>query len=144
MRLIMILSCKNCGARIVYNPGTGRLQCEYCDSSFDISEYNIKDDYKEEAPVHESKIYGGDINSDNMECMIYRCSACGAEISVNGVEASTFCVYCGSPNVIFSRVARLKKPQKILPFYLTKQHAEHLIRKKINSGFFIIIQPENP
>ncbi|WP_248404901.1 zinc ribbon domain-containing protein [Butyrivibrio fibrisolvens] len=133
----MILSCKNCGARIVYNPGTGRLQCEYCDSSFDISEYNIKDDYKEEAPIHESKIYGGDINSDNMECMIYRCSACGAEISVNGVEASTFCVYCGSPNVIFSRVARLKKPQKILPFYLTKQHAEHLIRNKINSGFFI-------
>lgn len=130
----MILSCKNCGARIKYDPRSNRLQCEYCDSSFDISEYQVKVGYHEEGPVLESEVYGG---QDDMECQIYRCSACGAEISVNSVEASTFCVYCGSPNVVFSRIAKVKRPKKILPFMITKQQAEMLIRKRLNSGFFI-------
>ncbi len=131
----MILSCKNCGARIVYDPKINRMRCDYCDSTFDVSEYQVKPGYHEEGPVLESEIYGGD--QEDMECQIYRCSACGAEISVNSVEASTFCVYCGSPNVVFSRVAKVKKPKKILPFMITKQQAEMLIRKKLNSGFFI-------
>ena len=131
----MILSCKNCGARIKYDPRSNRLQCEYCDSSFDISEYQVKAGYYEEGPVLESEVYGGD--QDDMECQIYRCSACGGEISVNSVEASTFCVYCGSPNVVFSRVAKVKRPKKILPFMITKQQAQKLIQNKLNSGLFI-------
>lgn len=131
----MILSCKNCGARVVYDPQTGRLHCEYCDSNFDLSEYKLKAGYNEKGPVLESEIYGGD-NKD-MDCQIYTCGACGAEVSVNSVEASTFCVYCGSPNVVFSRIAKVKRPKKILPFMVTKQQAEKLIRKRLNSGLFI-------
>ena len=130
----MILSCKNCGARVKYDPQRNCMHCEYCDSDFAVSEYQVKAGYHEEGPVLESEVYGG---QDDMECQIYRCSACGAEISVNSVEASTFCVYCGSPNVVFSRIARVKRPKKILPFMITKQQAEMNIRRRLNSGFFI-------
>lgn len=185
----MVQSCKNCGARIVFDPRTNCMYCDNCGSFFDVSEYQIEEGYQEEAPVPQSQLYGDYVNQpvyggqqqaygseqyggqqygqqqaygnqqtyqgqtgygydkqayggqpayqQDMECHIYRCGACGAEISINNVEASTFCVYCGSPNVVFSRVAKVKRPQKIIPFSVTWQQAEMLIRAKVRDGFFI-------
>ena len=32
-------NCKTCGAELYFNPKTGKMECEYCGSSFDPSEY---------------------------------------------------------------------------------------------------------
>lgn len=198
----MIQFCKNCGAKIVFDPKTNCMYCDNCGSFFDVSEYQIEEGYQEDAPVPQSQLYGDYANPPaygggqqqaygsqqyggqqygqqqaygsqqtygsgqqygsqqtydtqqqyagqqgytdqqayappDMECYIYRCGSCGAEISINNVEASTFCVYCGNPNVVFSRVAKVKRPQKIIPFSVTWQQAEMLIRAKVRDGFFI-------
>ena len=31
--------CKNCGAELYFDPNLGKLHCEYCDSSYDPSEF---------------------------------------------------------------------------------------------------------
>ncbi len=69
------------------------------------------------------------ITEEIMECTIYSCTACGAELMVNEVETSTFCSYCGQPTIVFDRVTSTKKPQYILPFMVTKEEAVNLIRQ---------------
>lgn len=107
----MILYCANCGKALVYNPAKNKMECPSCGSLFDA----------ERTPEPE----------DTMECNIYTCTACGAELAINGVESSTFCAYCGQPTIIFSRVSSEIKPKYILPFSVTKDQAVIAIRQKL-------------
>ena len=45
-----------------------------------------------------------------MECNIYKCTTCGAEVTINDAEAATFCAYCGQPTIVYSRVSSWAKP----------------------------------
>lgn len=79
----------------------------------------------------------GTIGQNTMECNIYTCTACGAELAVNGVEASTFCAYCGQPTIVFSRVSQELMPKWVLPFRIQKDQAVNGIREKLNKGIFV-------
>ena len=125
----MIRTCKNCAGKIVFDIGQKSLYCEHCGSTFDVSEYDTNEDYIENDVV--------DTYKDMMDCNIYQCNSCGAEISINDTEASTFCIYCGNPAIVFSRVARLKKPDMIIPFEISKDEALNIVRNRIGNGFFI-------
>lgn len=81
--------------------------------------------------------------SDTMQCNIYSCTSCGAELAVNGVETSTFCAYCGQPSIVFSRVSRTLKPELIIPFSIQKEQAVAIIRKRFNEGAFIPKEVKN-
>lgn len=125
----MIRTCKNCAGKIVFDVGQQSLYCEHCGSYFDVSEYDTNEDYIENDVV--------DAYKEMMDCNIYQCNSCGAEISINDTEASTFCIYCGNPAIVFSRVARLKKPEMIIPFEISKDEALNIVRNRIGKGFFI-------
>ena len=125
----MIRSCKNCAGKLIYDVNKNGLYCESCGSVFDVSEYGTSEDFVDNEIVDSFK--------DLMDCNIYQCNSCGAEISINDTEASTFCIYCGNPAIVFSRVAKLKKPEIIVPFEVSKERALEIVRKHINTGFFI-------
>ena len=189
----MIIDCPACGAGLMFDPESGKMKCEACDSVFET--YELQEDFekrgqkelereeKAEAtatsglklagggvgeavekaveqstpirpafnpesdfdhPVFDhSDIYSQEDFNDNtdaeetMECNIYTCTSCGAEVAINNVEASTFCSFCGQPTVVFNRVASQKKPKYIIPFSVTKERAISRIREKLNSGFFV-------
>lgn len=155
----MICKCPRCDGALEYNPGSDRMECPYCGSDFDttqIMEGQRAEDHvvKMQAPASAGCPAGGNAygdmqpqmvsgampqsTSDNtMECNIYTCTACGAELAVNGVEASTFCAYCGQPTIVFSRVSRELMPMYILPFRIRKEQAVAAIREKLNKGFFV-------
>jgi len=78
--------------------------------------------------------YGPD---DYMDCSVYTCDYCGGEVIVNGTEASTMCIFCGNPVIVFSRVAKQRRPSLIVPFKITKKEALQAIRKEFKKGFFI-------
>lgn len=84
-----------------------------------------------------------DINQETMQCNVYTCTACGSELSINGVESSTFCAYCGQPTIVFSRVSETLKPEYIIPFVITKDRAVELIRKRFKKGFFVPKEVKN-
>ncbi len=77
------------------------------------------------------------VEPETMECRIYTCTSCGAELMVNDTEASTFCAYCGQPTIVFSRVSQELTPKYILPFKITKEEALGNIRQKLGKGFLI-------
>ncbi|MBP5281558.1 MAG: hypothetical protein J6Z22_03570 [Lachnospiraceae bacterium] len=72
-----------------------------------------------------------------IDMQILHCNSCGAELAVNGVEVSSFCVYCGQAAVVLDRVEQYLKPDYVMPFVVTKDQAESTIRTKITQGFYV-------
>lgn len=130
--------CKNCGLTPVYDPEKKKLFCKSCGSTFAPEEIDDENrEYLEDRnPIPADEVYGDDPGS-YMDCNIYTCEHCGADIVVTDTEASTYCIYCGSPSVVFSRIARQKRPEFIIPFTVTKEKALESVKKRIRSGRFI-------
>ena len=134
----MATLCKNCGHALVFNPKSQLLECGACGGAFrpeavqaDAKEY--REDLKAEAA---NEVYNSD-EEKLMDCYVYSCSECGGEIIINGTEASTTCIYCGNPNVVFNRIAKQRQPEYIMPFRVTKESAVIFARRKISKGAFI-------
>ncbi len=134
----MIARCSNCAGRLVFDPETQRLVCDKCGSRFKPEEFNISDNDPvwDKRPSSMNEILGTD-SEEYMDCYVYTCSSCGGEIIINGKEASTQCIYCGNPSVIFSRIARRKKPAYILPFKNTREDALDNVRTVLKKGIFV-------
>ncbi len=140
----MIYNCPNCMAALIYNPTKGKLDCLACGSNFEVDEFEDKEAKAEEAVARETEeLKRAGIADDLMECQIYSCTACGAELAVNGVETSTFCSYCGQPTIVFSRVSSTKKPKYIIPFTITKEQAVTSIRNHLSKGSFVPPEIQN-
>ena len=74
---------------------------------------------------------------DTIPMTILHCNSCGAELAIDGTEASTFCAFCGQAAVVTDRLEGWLKPDYIIPFKVTKQKAEETIRTKLSKGFFV-------
>ena len=134
----MATLCKNCGFALVFDPAKQRLVCDSCGSSFRPEEVESEaKTYREDLEAESINKVNGTDDKDLMDCYVYTCSECGGEIIVNGTEASTTCIYCGNPNVVFSRIAKQKCPEYVLPFSITKETAIQIARDRISQGFFI-------
>ncbi len=120
-------TCDNCGGRIRYDIKSGKLKCDSCSSSFYIKEIQSNEETETE-----------------MDCDIYTCSTCGADLVINNTESSTFCPFCGNATVVMSRVQKLKRPEVIIPFEITAEEAAERIKRTFNKGMFIpdVVHPK--
>ncbi|MBR2821895.1 MAG: TFIIB-type zinc ribbon-containing protein [Clostridiales bacterium] len=134
----MVTNCRNCAGRLVFDPSSQKLVCESCGSMFKPEEFDIseKEELLDQKAVSMNQIQGTD-DKDFMDCYVYTCASCGGEIIINGTEASTACIYCGNPAVVFSRIARHKRPQYVIPFKITKEEAVKIVRERFWQGRFI-------
>ena len=134
----MATLCKNCGHALVFDPEVQKMVCSACGSTFLPEEVESESkQYREDLKAESAEeIYGGQ-KGEFMDCYVYTCSECGGEIIINGTEASTTCVYCGNPNVVFSRIAKQKCPEFVMPFSVTKDEAIRRVRTQLRKGFFI-------
>ena len=118
--------------RIVTGPTIFTLKNSSGFASDDVGDYNtILKRKNEEKAKEESRMHA------SVKMQIMRCTACGAELAVNGVETSTFCAYCGQATVVQDRVDDYLKPDFIIPFKVTRDDAEKIIRTQLNKGFFV-------
>ena len=155
----MVCKCPKCDGALEYTPGANKMECPYCGSVFGIQEamesQKMQDHVVKMEPASSNTYQQSgvgqpqqmnekgaentaNVNSgETMECNIYTCTSCGAELAINGVEASTFCAYCGQPTIVFSRVSRELMPKYVLPFRIQKEQAVNGIREKLNKGLFV-------
>ena len=118
--------------RIVTGPTIFTLKNSSGFASDDVGDYNtILKRKNEEKAKEESRMHA------SVKMQIMRCTACGAELAVNGTETSTFCAYCGQATVVQDRVDDYLKPDYIIPFKVTRDTAEKIIRTQLNKGFFV-------
>lgn len=104
----MAVLCSNCSGKLIFNPASQKLDCVSCGSKFRPEDVEDKD-----ARLH-TKYYN---------TRVYTCSHCGAEVITSDSEASTFCVYCGNPAIVFSRISEEYMPDGLIPFKVTKEEA---------------------
>ncbi len=165
----MKVKCPNCDASLVFDATSGKMECKFCGSFFTMEEIAaleareaqkaqeqaeknqivepekaVAPDYSENGAANAQPAeMTGENESDTMQCNVYICTSCGAELSVNGVETSTFCAYCGQPTIVFSRVSQELKPALIIPFRVRKDQAVAAIRNRFNQGAFIPKEVKN-
>ena len=109
----MAVLCRNCAGKLLFDPATQKLECSTCGSSFRPEE--VED-------------LNAELHSKYYDTRVYTCSHCGAEVITSDTEASTFCVYCGNPAIVFDRISKEYKPDGVLPFQITKEEAVGYIR----------------
>ena len=134
----MATLCKNCSHALVFNPASQLLECSSCGSTFRPEEIESEaKPYREDLKAEDASEVYNSKEEKFMDCYVYSCSECGGEIIINGTEASTTCVFCGNPNVVFSRIAKMREPEYILPFKITKGEAVMRAREAISKGAFV-------
>lgn len=154
----MIVKCPNCNGALNYDVVTDKMVCSHCMSSFFVGEFSTSEQKKEAnqlqaqqnmanmgqgMPAQDTYMADKPVEDETMECNLYSCKACGAELMINNVESSTYCAYCGQPTIVFDRVSVQKRPKYIIPFSITKQNAENLIRQRMNEGAFVPAEIKN-
>lgn len=134
----MIAKCAYCGGALKFDVDIQMLVCEHCAGMFPV-EKTEEEKMLPESPedMTGSADFRDSANIDEMECHVYHCTSCGAELMINDVEAATYCAYCGQPTIVFDRIAIRRRPKYIIPFSVTKNAAIVNIREKFLKSIFI-------
>ena len=122
----MASKCPNCGSKLIFSPDYGALCCDMCGGIY--MPEDIEADSKDQELLDLNEMLGSDKGFDTTEFKVYSCSSCGGEIIINDTEASTYCIYCGNPSIVFSRVTKERKPDSIIPFKISREDAANAIR----------------
>ena len=142
--------CPACTGPLHYAGDSGRLECEYCGSSFSVQEiealFEEKDEAaaqamaeemaetpaeeSDEAPVEDETDSEGEYETSGEYwdgeaegLRAYNCPSCGAELIMDETTAATSCPYCGNPSIIPGVFTETLKPDCIIPFKLSKDDA---------------------
>ena len=142
--------CPACTGPLHYSGSTGRLECDYCGSSFDPAEiekmYAEKESEaaKAQAKAEEKtdtgtweEASGGDWGADAEKMRAYTCPSCGAEIVCDETTAATSCPYCGNPTIIPGQFSGKRKPEYILPFKLSREDAVKALENHYKGKVFL-------
>lgn len=152
--------CPACTGPLHYSEKTGKLECEYCGSSFDVAEiealYARKEaeaadalwdaERKAESARQTAEKDGeawdesgltDDWGAEGDEVRAYSCPSCGAELICDETTAATSCPYCGNPTVVPGKLSGVLKPEYVLPFKLSREDAIKALKAHYKGKFFL-------
>ncbi len=125
--------CPACTGPLHFVGASGRLECEYCGSSFSVQEIEaLYADKVEAAEAAGAQAQTGEAAQAAEEysfqqgaegLKVYSCPSCGAELFCDETTAATSCPYCGNPTVVPGQFHGQQKPDFVIPFKLDKQAA---------------------
>lgn len=140
--------CPSCAGPLKFVGESGRLECEFCGSSYEVAwieqmyaekeeqavrafeenEKKLADQQEEQEEAREDTSWnldnlGGNWGEDEGRMKIYNCPSCGAELICEETTAATSCPYCDNPTIIPGQFSGTIKPDYIIPFRLDKKAA---------------------
>lgn len=112
--------CPSCGAYLTFNPDTQKWDCPFCSSIFEENVLLEKaKEYEQQAqqsqPNTEPTADGGQV--------IYNCPSCGSQIMTSETTVATNCYYCHNPVVLQGKLTNEMRPDRVLPFSISKEKA---------------------
>lgn len=121
--------CQQCGAKLVYTPGTDHLTCPYCGFKNEIPQ---SVEQIEELDFHEYLDIARQESEPDAQATL-KCSGCGAEFTASGSAVSDSCPFCGS-NVLVPMPPEVRiRPKSLLPFKLDIKAAREAYKGWISS-----------
>ena len=120
--------CPCCGAPLAYSGESGKLQCASCGNLFELEDLDAMRESGEKTSIKFDVPESSFTDADNGAMSAYICQNCGAELVTDGTTTATECAYCGSPAILPSRIEGGVKPEKVVPFKVTKEQAEQMFQ----------------
>lgn len=130
----MSYKCPNCDGPLKFNPDKQTFTCEYCLGEFRPEQVQQMNEQKEQRETYDEREVKraeqekaqaqaqGAEESDEYP-VSYSCPSCGAEIVTTSTTAATTCFYCYNPVVLGGRLSNEFKPDRVVPFELSKEKA---------------------
>lgn len=127
-------SCKNCGAELFWDANLGLLKCQYCDEEFHVEDFedSTVDENVEKTVGSKTNMFGEELEEGYVA---YKCSYCGAEVITTETTVATICAYCGRALSITSNLSGSFRPEKVIPFAITKEQAMEKYNMFVKSCF---------
>ena len=159
--------CPACTGPVHFSPETGKVECDYCGSTYELKEIeaiyaekeaNAAAVMKETAggasmegeeiveDEREGMEYSGewdttalkdDWGADADNMKAYNCPSCGAELICEETTGATSCPYCGNPTVVPGQFSGALKPNYVIPFKLDKEAAIRALKKHYEGKIFL-------
>lgn len=131
--------CASCGGELTWNAEKQLFSCEWCGSVFSESEIIGQTGGQAASPVpdaHTSQDMPAD-DDFSSETNVYTCQSCGAEIFCDRNTAASFCYYCHNPVTLGGRVSGIYRPEKILPFTMSREQAVEAFKAHCKKKLFL-------
>ena len=128
-----MIKCPSCASTLQYDIESGMMKCSSCGNSYDP--YLFEKDEKgavmapsgEENKTKDDALY---------ETAVFICPDCGAELTyTDKTDVTAKCAYCGNANIIFDRIKNERRPQRIIPFEITKEECKKQYKKAARRAF---------
>lgn len=123
---VISFKCPNCDGELIFDPAEQKYKCEYCNSLFTQTELDAIQKgmgNQQQERIKQEEAGGNDRADEGNEAVVYCCPSCGAEVVTEETTAATFCYYCHNPIVLGGRLEGKYLPDKIIPFYVSKEVA---------------------
>lgn len=126
-------SCSQCGAGIVFSPGTTHLACPYCGTqnkiaheAFEVKEFDLA-----------AHINHDDFQKELITQKIVSCKGCGASHELGDYKISGTCPFCGLELVLnHPSESVVHQPQLLLPFKKDRDEAGKALKRWIGKRWF--------
>lgn len=126
-------ACVNCGAELLYAPGTTELQCNYCGHTETITPEEDSFEELELKPYLEEL---GALSHSEVISML-QCKNCGANQHIEENYKSLHCVYCSMPLIIEDQQKEeWILPGALVPFQLTKEKSHAIFQQWVAKLWF--------
>ena len=129
--------CPKCGAtEIRHKPGGDLLVCQYCRHEWHGERVEEQFGFGEGIDQLQGTVMASgarDIAADAASLMSFKCTGCGAEVTVNTENAMTArCHWCRHVFGVNEQVANGAVPDAVLPFHISKEDAVARIRQFVD------------
>ncbi len=129
--------CPKCGAtEIRHKPGGDLLICQYCRHEWHGQRVEEEFGFGEGIDQLQGTVMASgarDIDADAASLMSFKCTGCGAEVTVNTENAMTArCHWCRHVFGVNEQVANGAVPDAVLPFHIKKEDAVARIRQFVD------------
>ncbi|MGN0996811.1 MAG: hypothetical protein ACI4PG_07860 [Candidatus Ventricola sp.] len=127
----MAYQCPCCGAPLRYDAAAGKLICDACGTGFEPEAVQAMNQESQAGGIAfdlKAESFGA---ADAGQMQAFICKSCGAELMTEDTTTATECPYCGSPTILPDRIEGSVKPEKVIPFTVTKEQAQQQF-----SGYF--------
>jgi len=150
--------CPACTGPLHFVGDSGRLECDYCGSSYSVeeieklqagSEQQAQGAFDAQQTQQQaqqnaagetwdtSELGGGQWGAEADGMRAYNCPSCGAELICDETTAATSCPYCGNPTVVPGQLGGTLRPDYVLPFRLDKAAAVAALKKHYQGKRFL-------
>lgn len=131
--------CPACCGSLHFVGASGKLECDYCGSSYETAEIEamLREQNEKAAAAMAASAdsewnkgeFTEDWGGDAQGMKTYGCPSCGAELICDRNTAATCCPYCGNQTVIPGQFSGSLKPKYIIPFKTDKEAAKLALRE---------------